>query len=537
MGTDDSRLPGFCDSLEAMADADSVKQAVGRLVSPTPKSKGAALDSLSDLLGGKSSPQAIAPLVSTVLDALDAQTLRSWVQALGEGPMKTKSDNREFLTDFYVRAVIANRKLDAQSAKPRRNSNTEVRSSATQSTSKKQRSRGATQAKPAAPPSSGAGLVSKSSASAVSAGDEDMYDEGPDIVHVVSDTVVSNLFRAIDDLRSGGSAAAKFRYRFGELDRDDTDGKAYIGATRFEDRPQLNEVYVRNPFSESYVTVAKASQRIAEETFAAIQTVCAALGARHIHVLHTYTFSGQASMLAEGSMAGHSIGVEAGGARSKTTGLSSSGELGVLNGPPSVPEDLAWFVDQQPSLLALCRDVIQRGNVLSREIVIENSYGKEIATRLRGLEGIANVSASFSQEQTGRWQFRVDFRSPDDRTSAATAAQREVATGFTAASLPPASYTDPQKSASPQQFGVQSIGVPTQTHQYLVMYNGQQVGPVGIDQIRNAVQAGQMTKDTILWREGLSEWCPARSVPELLVLFAPPPPPFGGFGTPPPHKG
>ena len=532
MGTDDSRLPGFCDSLQAMADADSVKQAVGRLVSPTPKSKGAALDYLSEMLGEKSSAQAIAPVLSTVLDALDAQTLRSWVQALGENPLKTKSDNREFLTVFYVRAIIANRKLDAQSAKPRRNSNAEARSSAAHSTSSKQRARGPTQATPAELPSSGAGPVSRSSASAAEVDDEDTYDEGPDIVQVVSDTVVSNLFRAFDDLRSGGGAAGKFRYRVSELDRDDTDGNVYIGATRFEENPQLGKVYVRNPFSESYVTIEKASQRIVEESFAAIQTVCASLGARHIHVLHAYTISGQASMLVEGVVTGHSLGVEAGGSTSKTAGLSSSGELGVLNGPPSVPEDLVWFVDQQPYLLALCRDVMQRGNVLSREIVIENSYGKQIANRLRGLEGIASVSASFSQDLTGRWEVRVDFRSPDNRTTPTSTVQRESSALSPAAALPPSGYNSPQP-----QFGAPPIGVPAQAYQYYVRYNGQQVGPVGIEQIRNAVQTGQMTKETILWREGLSEWCPARTVPELVVLFAPPPPPFGGFGTPPPYKG
>ncbi|MBO7541341.1 MAG: DUF4339 domain-containing protein [Bacteroidales bacterium] len=57
--------------------------------------------------------------------------------------------------------------------------------------------------------------------------------------------------------------------------------------------------------------------------------------------------------------------------------------------------------------------------------------------------------------------------------------------------------------------------------QYFCYINGQQYGPVGI----NDIKAYHLNRDTLVWREGLENWVPAGTLSELSVLFAPAPPP------------
>jgi hypothetical protein len=66
-----------------------------------------------------------------------------------------------------------------------------------------------------------------------------------------------------------------------------------------------------------------------------------------------------------------------------------------------------------------------------------------------------------------------------------------------------------------------------------VALNGAQQGP--FDQ--NAMRSLQgFTPTTLVWRQGMAGWMPAKDVPELAQLFAsagPPPLPTGAFGPPP----
>ena len=70
---------------------------------------------------------------------------------------------------------------------------------------------------------------------------------------------------------------------------------------------------------------------------------------------------------------------------------------------------------------------------------------------------------------------------------------------------------------------------------------GQQYGPYTYDQCKQMVQGGQLTAQSIVWIEGMSNWAPANQVKELQDLFAPPAipgmppiPPTTGGPTPPP---
>lgn len=66
--------------------------------------------------------------------------------------------------------------------------------------------------------------------------------------------------------------------------------------------------------------------------------------------------------------------------------------------------------------------------------------------------------------------------------------------------------------------------------QFFTAVNGQQHGPYGLDQLPQLIQAGSVTRDTLVWKAGMANWVPASTVPELSGLFnnvPPPPPPVG----------
>ena len=57
--------------------------------------------------------------------------------------------------------------------------------------------------------------------------------------------------------------------------------------------------------------------------------------------------------------------------------------------------------------------------------------------------------------------------------------------------------------------------------------NGQSVGPFSPEQLAQAARAGRLGPDTLVWSAGMSAWSPAREVPALAPLMAPPPPGSG----------
>ena len=80
-----------------------------------------------------------------------------------------------------------------------------------------------------------------------------------------------------------------------------------------------------------------------------------------------------------------------------------------------------------------------------------------------------------------------------------------------------------QGAQAPQQPGAMPPPIP-QPVQWFAAVNGQQVGPLDGNALAQQVQAGQITRDTLLWKQGLASWTPAGQIPELGGLFAAPPP-------------
>jgi hypothetical protein len=63
-------------------------------------------------------------------------------------------------------------------------------------------------------------------------------------------------------------------------------------------------------------------------------------------------------------------------------------------------------------------------------------------------------------------------------------------------------------------------------YKYNVAINGQNDGPYDMDELRKMVQDRKLTKDTLVWKEGMADWMEAGTVEELKELF--------GTSSPPP---
>jgi len=67
--------------------------------------------------------------------------------------------------------------------------------------------------------------------------------------------------------------------------------------------------------------------------------------------------------------------------------------------------------------------------------------------------------------------------------------------------------------------------LPTQPA-YHIAVGGQQQGPFTLDALRTCVQDGRLTRQTLVWKQGMAQWIPAGQVPEVAALFGATPPPL-----------
>lgn len=65
-----------------------------------------------------------------------------------------------------------------------------------------------------------------------------------------------------------------------------------------------------------------------------------------------------------------------------------------------------------------------------------------------------------------------------------------------------------------------------QSGQFYVALAGQQAGPFDVSTLQQHVQSGQLTRETLVWRQGMTDWTPAEQVDDLKGLFGTVPPPL-----------
>jgi membrane protease subunit (stomatin/prohibitin family) len=68
--------------------------------------------------------------------------------------------------------------------------------------------------------------------------------------------------------------------------------------------------------------------------------------------------------------------------------------------------------------------------------------------------------------------------------------------------------------------------LPNATPPIFIAVNNQQVGPVAIADLPARITSGELTRETLVWREGMPSWVPASTVPDVAKLFGAVPPPL-----------
>ena len=78
-----------------------------------------------------------------------------------------------------------------------------------------------------------------------------------------------------------------------------------------------------------------------------------------------------------------------------------------------------------------------------------------------------------------------------------------------------------------QAFSAPSAPPPvTQPAAYFIAVNGAQSGPHAVSDLSAKAASGQLTRQTLVWKQGMAAWVAADSVAELSNLFAAAPPPL-----------
>ena len=75
------------------------------------------------------------------------------------------------------------------------------------------------------------------------------------------------------------------------------------------------------------------------------------------------------------------------------------------------------------------------------------------------------------------------------------------------------------------QTGVAPPPLPSQLNLFAAL-NGQQAGPFDLHRLQQLIQSGQVTRETLVWQQGMAAWAAAGSLAELAPLFASVPPPL-----------
>jgi membrane protease subunit (stomatin/prohibitin family) len=67
---------------------------------------------------------------------------------------------------------------------------------------------------------------------------------------------------------------------------------------------------------------------------------------------------------------------------------------------------------------------------------------------------------------------------------------------------------------------------PLPTAAWYAAIDGKQTGPLDLAAIQTQISTGRITRETLVWKQGLANWLPARDVPDLAALFGAVPPPL-----------
>jgi len=174
----------------------------------------------------------------------------------------------------------------------------------------------------------------------------------------------------------------------------------------------------------------------------------------------------------------------------------------------------------------ICSEINEYG-MECMQLMVENiSLPEEVE---KSLDKRASMEAVGSKDYT-RYQMANAAEAAAHNPGSDAAAGMGLGMGFGMAQQMAQAFGNPNAAMQqPQQAPAASAPPPplpgTQAEWWFAL-NGQQNGPHSVAQLAQFKAAGQLVSDTLVWKQGMSGWTMARSVPELQNLFPPAPPPL-----------
>ena len=165
-------------------------------------------------------------------------------------------------------------------------------------------------------------------------------------------------------------------------------------------------------------------------------------------------------------------------------------------------------------------DFEEYGLLLTKFLVSNISLPENVEEALdkRSSMGIIGDMGKFMQYQSA--QAMTD--AANNPNGGGAAAGMGMGMGFGMAQQMMNSMQQPQQPAA----GAATPPPLPNTVAFHVAVNGQQAGPYDLNTLAQMAAQGQLTRDTLVWRQGMAAWTAAGSVPELGNIFAATPPPI-----------
>lgn len=152
-----------------------------------------------------------------------------------------------------------------------------------------------------------------------------------------------------------------------------------------------------------------------------------------------------------------------------------------------------------------------------------DEIGMDAIAKIRNAKADSEVMGILGQNWMAQQQ--VDIMKTMAQNQAASGTGAAIGMGFAAGG---AMFGMGQQMFAPQQQQQAAAPTPPPMDPFYLYLNGQQVGPLQMQQLPQYVQSGQLTPDTMVWKNGMAQWQAAKTVPELQQFFAancPPPMP------------
>ena len=186
-------------------------------------------------------------------------------------------------------------------------------------------------------------------------------------------------------------------------------------------------------------------------------------------------------------------------------------------------------------ILDLAGNYDQLGSFVTGRIAPEfTNYGLELNTLLvenislppeveKALDRRTSMGVVGNLAQYTQYQAAEALRAAAQNPGGTAAAGMGLGMGFAMAKQ----MGEAQSGASSGAAGATPPPLPG-SRPFYVARDGRQIGPFPIAELRRQIQAGELTRSTLVWTEGMAEWESAGSVADLAGLFAAVPPPIPG---------